>query len=125
MFSNLNESSISSFKISNLKEVISLDNFNENKLSNETILKIAIILILLAFICYTVSIWSEKISGVLKTWHVVSFWRGLVFDITGTVLMSALSDDDSESNFLHLLTGYVSIGSMAFHAIIASIAIKI
>lgn len=82
-------------------------------------------MILLAFICYTVSIWSEKISGVLKTWHVVSFWRGLVFDITGTVLMSALSDDDSESNFLHLLTGYVSIGSMAFHAIIASIAIKI
>ena len=50
---------------------------------------------------------------------------GLVFDIAGTALMSALSDDNSESNFLHLLTGYIAIGSMTFHAIIASISIKI
>ena len=50
---------------------------------------------------------------------------GLVFDIAGTALMSVLSDDDYESNFLHLLTGYVAIDSMTFHAIIASIAIKI
>ncbi|MEA3457119.1 MAG: HsmA family protein [Candidatus Thermoplasmatota archaeon] len=129
ILSNLNTNLDSNFRVSNFEELISKvntlgENDNLNELSNETILKIAVILILLALTCYSVGVFSEKISGRLKPWHVVAFWVGLLFDTTGTALMSTLSDDDSESNFLHLLTGIIAIGSMAFHAILASIVLR-
>jgi len=38
----------------------------------------------LALVCYSIGVWSERISGRLKPWHLLFFWLGLAFDAAGT-----------------------------------------
>lgn len=81
----------------------------------------AIITINMAFLLYTVGVWSEKQQGSLKKWHLIIFWLGLVFDTIGTTLMSS-----NESGFvfnLHGITGVIAILLMLFHVVWASIVI--
>ncbi|WP_318509212.1 HsmA family protein [Bacillus sp. T3] len=81
----------------------------------------AIITINLAFVLYTIGVWSEKQQGSLKKWHLLIFWLGLIFDTVGTTLMSI-----NESGFvfnLHGITGALAILLMLFHVVWASIVI--
>lgn len=79
----------------------------------------AIISITLALIFYSVGVWSEKLQGVLKKWHLVIFWCGLAFDTLGTALMSEIAEGGFELSF-HGVTGLIAILLMLFHALWAT-----
>ncbi|MBC3898885.1 TIGR03987 family protein [Acetobacterium malicum] len=82
----------------------------------------AIISINLALVFYTIGVWSEKIQGQLKPWHLVVFYIGLVCDTTGTILMSKIASSGSFLNF-HGITGMLAIVLMLFHAVWASVVL--
>ena len=50
----------------------------------------AIVIISMALIFYSVGVWSERIQGRLKGWHVTAFGLGLVCDFVGTAFMAEL-----------------------------------
>ncbi len=79
----------------------------------------AVITINLAFVFYSIGVWSEKFQGTLKNWHVVVFWIGFIFDTLGTSLMSKLTEGSFNIN-LHGLSGFFAIVLMLIHAIWAS-----
>lgn len=82
----------------------------------------AIFTITLALVFYSIGVWSEKLQGVLKKWHVVIFWIGFAFDTIGTSLMAEMSEGEFKLN-LHGITGMLAILLMLFHAIWATIVI--
>ncbi|QHI71682.1 HsmA family protein [Aminipila terrae] len=82
----------------------------------------AITAISLALLFYTIGVWSERIQGQLKKWHVAVFWTGLIFDTIGTTLMSNIAARGFQFNF-HGATGLIAILLMAFHAIWSTIVI--
>jgi len=82
----------------------------------------AIISISTALIFYTIGVWSEKIQAKLKTWHLILFYLGLIFDTFGTTLMSKLVKSGFELNF-HGITGLLAICLMFFHALWATIVL--
>lgn len=55
----------------------------------------AIITITLALIFYTIGVFLEKKNKTLKKEHVIIFWLGLIFDTTGTTIMSTISNEGS------------------------------
>jgi uncharacterized repeat protein (TIGR03987 family) len=79
----------------------------------------AILTISLALVFYTIGVWSEKIQGNLKIWHLCMFWIGFAFDTTGTTLMSKLAKDIFTLNF-HAVTGLAAIILMLIHAVWAT-----
>lgn len=79
----------------------------------------AILTISLALVFYTIGVWSEKIQGSLKKWHLCMFWIGFAFDTTGTTLMSKLAKDVFTLNF-HAVTGILAIVLMLVHALWAT-----
>ncbi len=78
-------------------------------------LQYAIVLISLAFVFYTIGVWSEKIQRRLLLWHSVFFWIGFAFDTAGTIAMSKLPGAHFQFN-LHMTTGILAILIMLFHA---------
>lgn len=79
----------------------------------------AIISITTALIFYTIGVWSEKLQGQLKSWHLILFYMGLIFDTLGTTLMSKLAKDGFVLNF-HGITGLLAIILMFIHALWAT-----
>lgn len=86
-----------------------------------TELIISTILISLALVLYSVGVWSERIAGRLKGWHLVFFWGGLVFDTTGTGIMFEIAGGLGFD--IHGVTGVIAIILMFVHAIWASIVL--
>ena len=82
----------------------------------------AIITITLALVFYTIGVLSEKTQGVLKKWHLLVFYLGLVFDTIGTTLMSKLVKGGFQLNF-HGITGLLAIILMLFHAVWATVVL--
>lgn len=82
----------------------------------------AIITITLALVFYTVGVWGEKIQGELKKWHLGVFYVGLIFDTTGTTIMSRIATGGFKLNF-HGITGLLAIILMLFHAIWATVVL--
>jgi uncharacterized repeat protein (TIGR03987 family) len=82
----------------------------------------AIITITLALLFYTIGVWSEKIQGELKKWHLVVFYIGLIFDTTGTTIMSKIATGVFKLNF-HGITGLLAIILMLFHALWATVVL--
>ncbi len=82
----------------------------------------AIITITLALIFYTIGVWAEKLQGELKKWHLCVFYLGLIFDTTGTTLMSKLAEGGFQLNF-HGVTGLIAIVLMLFHAVWATVVL--
>lgn len=80
----------------------------------------AIITITLALIFYTIGVFSERKSGILKRFHVIMFWIGLLFDTTGTSIMSSIANGGSLLS-LHGITGAIAIVLMLFHAVWATV----
>ena len=82
----------------------------------------AVISITSALIFYTIGVWSEKIQGELKKWHLIIFWLGLVCDTLGTTLMGKIAGSSFGFNF-HGITGLLAIVLMFFHALWAAIVL--
>ena len=81
----------------------------------------ATLIIALALIFYSIGVWSERLSGRLKPWHLAFFWLGLVCDTWGTGLMLDMAGG---MNFdLHGLTGALAIALMFIHAIWATLVL--
>lgn len=85
----------------------------------DTTLILAIITITLALVFYTIGVFSERRSGSLTIKHVLLFGLGLVFDTTGTTIMSSIAKAESQTSglSLHQVTGVIAIVLMAVHLI--------
>ena len=79
------------------------------------------ILITLALIFYSIGVWSERIAGRLKAWHLIFFLGGLVFDTVGTGIMFEMAGGIGAD--IHSVTGIVAILLMLVHAVWASIVL--
>ncbi len=79
------------------------------------------IFITLALICYAIGVWSGRIAGRLKAWHVIFFWLGLICDTTGTVIMTRYAGGLGAS--VHGVTGIIAILLMAANAVWATIVL--
>jgi uncharacterized repeat protein (TIGR03987 family) len=79
--------------------------------------------ITLALVFYTIGVWSEKVQGELRPWHLAVFWVGFAFDTTGTTLMSRLAPNGFQLNF-HGVTGLIAIVLMLLHVLWATVVIS-
>ena len=84
-------------------------------------LVISTILISLALVFYSIGVWSERLAGRLKGWHLVFFWGGLAFDTTGTGIMFEIAGGIGAD--IHSVTGVVAILLMLVHAVWATIGL--
>lgn len=82
---------------------------------------ISTILITLALIFYSIGVWSERLAGRLKPWHLAFFWTGVLFDTTGTGLMFEMAGGLGFN--LHAITGLLAIILMFIHAAWASLVL--
>ena len=83
----------------------------------------AIIFITLALVFYTIGVWSEKLQGTLKPWHLLLFLLGLLCDTTGTLLMERIANNSAEIVLvtpLHGITGVIALILMLIHVIWAA-----
>jgi uncharacterized repeat protein (TIGR03987 family) len=81
----------------------------------------AVVSILTAAVIYTIAVFSERASGILKPWHLALFWTGLVFDTLGTTLMSEIAGGWRWD--LHGVIGAAAIVLMLGHSVWATIAL--
>jgi uncharacterized repeat protein (TIGR03987 family) len=84
----------------------------------------SITLISLALVFYSLGVWAERISRYLKLWHVIAFWTGFIFDISGTWAMHIIAKDPFDLTNPHTLTGQMALWLMLAHAIWASFVVK-
>ncbi|MFC2046972.1 HsmA family protein [Chloroflexota bacterium] len=82
---------------------------------------ISTILISLALIFYSIGVWSERLAGRLKVWHLIFFWGGLVFDTTGTGIMFEMAGGMRAD--IHSVTGLIAILLMLIHAVWATLVL--
>jgi uncharacterized repeat protein (TIGR03987 family) len=80
-----------------------------------------LIIISLALIFYTIGVWSERIQGRLKPWHLVFFYLGLVCDTWGTGLMIEMAGGLTSD--IHGVTGVIAILLMLIHAAWATVVL--
>lgn len=85
-----------------------------------TLILISTVLITLALVFYSLGVWSERIARYLKPWHVVTFWIGFAFDISGTYAMHLLAKGSFDITEPHTLTGQLALWLMLIHAIWAT-----
>ncbi len=82
---------------------------------------VASIAITAALVLYTIGVWSERLQGRLRPWHLAFFWAGLICDTLGTGAMmdyvGGLTAD------VHGITGVIAILLMLVHASWASIVL--
>jgi uncharacterized repeat protein (TIGR03987 family) len=88
-------------------------------LSTETVT--STILISLALVFYSIGVWSERLAGRLKPWHLIFFWGGLIFDTVGTALMMEMAGGITFD--IHGVTGVLAILLMLIHAVWATIVL--
>ena len=82
--------------------------------------------ITLALVFYTIGVFKERKAGILRLNHVLFFWIGLVFDVTGTAIMTFMAQSSDAAaaagDFgIHGLTGLLAIVLMLIHASWATI----
>lgn len=85
---------------------------------------ISAVLITLALLFYSLGVWAEKLSRYLKGWHVVAFWTGFVFDVSGTLAMHQMAKNPFNLFDLHTMTGQIALWLMLVHAIWATVVVK-
>lgn len=83
---------------------------------------VGLVFINLALAIYTIGVWSERIQGKLKWWHVGTFYAGLVCDSIGTGAMSLMVGGLLQFTF-HGITGLAAILIMLFHAVWATVVL--
>jgi uncharacterized repeat protein (TIGR03987 family) len=80
------------------------------------------ILITLALVFYSIGVWSERLAGRLKGWHLIFFWGGLVFDTIGTGMMMEMAGGLGLD--IHSVTGVTAILLMIVHAVWATVVLS-
>jgi uncharacterized repeat protein (TIGR03987 family) len=75
----------------------------------------------LALLFYSIGVWSERIQGRLKPWHLAFFGLGLVCDTVGTGLMFEMAGGLTFD--VHGLTGLLAIILMLIHALWAAVVL--
>ena len=91
-------------------------------MSSLTILSTILITLALGF--YSLGVWAERLKRYLKKWHVIAFWIGFFFDVSGTLAMHKLAEGPFDIFEPHTLTGQIALWLMLLHACWASIVIK-
>jgi len=81
----------------------------------------ATIIISIALVFYSIGVWSERIQGRLKPWHLVFFVLGLICDTWGTGLM--LDFAGGLTFDVHGLSGLIAIVLMFIHAVWAAVVL--
>ena len=71
-----------------------------------------------ALVFYSIGVWSERIAGRLKPWHLAFFVLGLTFDTWGTGMM--LDFAGGMTFDIHGITGLIAILLMLIHAVWAA-----
>jgi uncharacterized repeat protein (TIGR03987 family) len=79
------------------------------------------LIISLALVFYSIGVWSERLQGRLKPWHLAFFWLGLVFDTWGTGLMIDMAGGLTFD--IHGVTGVIAILLMLVHAVWATLVL--
>jgi uncharacterized repeat protein (TIGR03987 family) len=79
------------------------------------------IIISLALAFYSIGVWSERLQGKLKAWHLFFFWAGLVCDTWGTGLMIDMAGGLTFD--IHGVTGVIAILLMMIHAVWATLVL--
>lgn len=82
------------------------------------------VLITLALFFYSLGVWAERLAHYLKPWHVVAFWTGFTFDISGTYAMTLLATKPFNLLAIHTLTGQVALWLMLAHAMWATYVVR-
>lgn len=85
---------------------------------------ISTVLITLALVFYSLGVWSERIARYLKLKHVVFFWIGFMFDISGTFAMHKIATEPFNILEPHTLTGQIALWLMLIHAIWATYVVR-
>ena len=81
----------------------------------------AIIIMGIALMFYSIGVWTEKIQGRLKLWHLIFFVLGLTFDSWGTGIMYRIAGGISFS--FHGVAGIIAIVLMFIHAVWATVVL--
>lgn len=89
-----------------------------------TALIVSIVLITIALFFYSVGVWAERIARYLKPWHVIAFWIGFTFDVSGTLAMHFMASGPFSLSEPHTLTGQIALWLMFFHALWAAQVVK-
>jgi uncharacterized repeat protein (TIGR03987 family) len=84
----------------------------------------AAILITLALLFYSLGVWTERIARYLKPWHLLAFWTGFAFDVSGTYAMHLMARGPFDIFEAHTLTGQIAIWLMLAHAIWATWVVR-
>ena len=79
------------------------------------------IIITLALVFYSIGVWSERLAGQLKPWHLAFFWLGLICDTWGTGMMFDFAGGLTFD--VHGLTGLAAILLMLVHALWATVVL--
>ncbi len=82
----------------------------------------ASIIITAALVFYSIGVWSERISGRLKPWHLVFFLLGLACDTLGTGMMFEAVGGMTFD--VHGITGLIAIILMLIHAVWAFVVLR-
>jgi uncharacterized repeat protein (TIGR03987 family) len=77
-------------------------------------IRIAAALMTAALTFYSIGVWSERLGGRLRSWHLWMFWLGLVCDSAGTELMWRIAGRFTLG--LHAVTGVTALLLMFGHA---------
>jgi len=75
----------------------------------------ASIIITAALVFYSIGVWSERMAGRLKPWHLVFFILGLICDTWGTGMMFEYVGGMMFD--IHGITGLIAILLMLIHAV--------
>ena len=81
----------------------------------------ATIIITIALVFYSIGVWSERIQGRLKPWHLIFFFLGLIADTWGTGLMVDFAGGLTAD--LHGVSGLIAIILMFVHALWALVVL--
>lgn len=79
------------------------------------------IIITAALLFYSIGVWSERVQGRLKPWHLVLFFLGLICDAWGTGIMLEVAGGMAFD--LHGISGVVAIILMFIHGVWAAIVL--
>jgi uncharacterized repeat protein (TIGR03987 family) len=82
----------------------------------------ATIIMAAALVFYSIGVWSERIAGRLKPWHLVFFVLGLTCDTWGTGLMFEYVGGMTFD--IHGITGVIAILLMFIHAVWAYVVLR-
>jgi uncharacterized repeat protein (TIGR03987 family) len=78
----------------------------------------------MALLFYSLGVWAERLARYLKPWHVLAFWTGFLFDISGTWVMHLMAQGPFNPLEIHTLTGQIALWLMLIHAAWATYVLR-